>query len=348
MLSQFVKNGITQVRDVGGSIAVLHDVSKAISSGEIVGPEFFYTGPMLEKPPLHWEANNKVIPGFTVPIESKDDVDQIMEELVTGGAQLVKTFNKFDLDVYEYLLAQAQKHSLRVVHDPGMPMFQSVPMDKAIDLGITSIEHAMALWSVSLKTELKEEHDLILLDGADETARKTFMAKLTKLGLDSISADKLEKIIDKMLTKDVYLCPTLYVMEFMARQPSSKDTPKEDYEQRKKFFTTLLEVGPYFVGEMAKRKVKLLVGQDNMNPMGTLVEMRLLRDCGMDEPEIIRGATLYPARWLGVEERLGSILPGKQANISVVDKNPLEDIKNIREPYMVIQNGKIVHHKSQK
>ncbi|MFC2165960.1 amidohydrolase family protein [Acidobacteriota bacterium] len=348
VLAKFVHNGVTQVRDVGGPITVLHDLSQATSSGEMLGPEFFYTGPMLEKPPLNWEEHNKILPGFTVPVDSKEEVDRIIPELIAGGAQLVKTFNKFDLDVYEYLLVQARKHSLRVVHDPGRPMFQSVPMDKAIDLGITSIEYAMALWSVSLKDELKDEHDRILAEGDNEPARKTFMAKLTKLGLDSVSTDKLEKIIDKMLANDVYSCPTLYVIELMARQSLPKDTPKEESEQRKKFFSVLMEVGPYFVGEMAKRKVKILVGQDNMNPMGTLVEMRLLSDCGMDESEVIKGATLYPARWLGEEDRLGSITPGKQANISIVDKNPLEDIKNIRNPYMVIKNGKIAHHKSQK
>jgi len=348
VLARFVQNGVTQVRDVGGPITVLHDISQAISNEEMLGPEFFYTGPMLEKPPLHWEEHNKILPGFTVPIDSKEDVDRIIPEIVAGGAQLVKTFYRFDLDIYAYLLAQAHKHSLRVVHDPGRPMFQSVPMDKAIDLGVTSIEHAMALWSVSLKDELKDEHDRILSEGADETARKAFIAKVGEIGVDSVSTEKLGKIIDKMLANDVYLCPTLYVIEFMARQQKPKDTPKEEYEQRKKFFTTLKELGPYFVGEMAKRKVKLLVGQDNMNPMGTLVEMRLLSDCGMEESEIIRGATLYPARWLGVEERLGSISPGKQANISIVDKNPLEDIKNIRDPHMVIKNGKIAHHKSKK
>lgn len=348
LLAQFVQNGVTQVRDVGGPVKVLQEISESILSGEMLGPEFFYTGPMLEKPPLNWEDYNKVLPGFTIPVESREDVDLIILELIAGGAQLIKTFNKFDLDVYQYLLAQARKNSLRVVHDPGKPMFQSVPIDKAIDLGVTSIEHAMAVWSVSLKDELKEEHDRILSEGMDENAGKAFMAKVTKLGSDSVSPDKLEKIINKMIANEVYLCPTLYVMEFMSGQPPSKDTPKEEQEQRQKSIATLIEVGSYFVGEMAKRKVKLLVGQDNMNPMGTLVEMKLLSDCGMDVSEIIKGATLYPARLLGVEERLGSISSGKQANISIVDKNPLEDIKNIRDPFMVINKGKVVHQKSQK
>jgi hypothetical protein len=66
-------------------------------------------------------------------------------------------------------------------------------------------------------------------------------------------------------------------MEFMARQPTPKDEPTEENKQRKKFFSTLLEVGPHFVKEMAQR-----------------------------------------------------------------------NIKNIRNPYMVIKKGKIVHHKTPK
>ncbi len=46
-LRAFVANGITQVRDVGGAIDVINQMSKRISSGEILGPKIFYSGPML-------------------------------------------------------------------------------------------------------------------------------------------------------------------------------------------------------------------------------------------------------------------------------------------------------------
>ncbi|MBN1225325.1 MAG: amidohydrolase family protein, partial [Candidatus Aminicenantes bacterium] len=302
ILSRFVQNGITQVRDVGGPIDVLHEISQAVSKGEMLGPEFFYTGPMLEKPPLHWEEHNKRLPGFTVAVDTREDVDRILPELVEGGAQLVKTFNKFDKQIYAYLLEKARAHSLRVIHDPGMPFFQMIPMEQAIDMGVTSIEHAMAPWHLALKDEYQEEYETLLAQGADEDKQNAFRQKMGLLGANSVSPENLERIADTMLAKKVYLCPTLYVMEFLARQPSPKDKSKEEQEQQKKFLAGMIEVGCLLVRELAQRNVKLLVGQDNINPMGTLVEMRLLNKCGVDEPEIIRGATLYPALWLGVED----------------------------------------------
>lgn len=51
-LESLVQNGITQLRDVKGPIDVLYEISQAVSRGEILGPKLFYTGPLLEKPPL--------------------------------------------------------------------------------------------------------------------------------------------------------------------------------------------------------------------------------------------------------------------------------------------------------
>jgi imidazolonepropionase-like amidohydrolase len=70
--------------------------------------------------------------------------------------------------------------------------------------------------------------------------------------------------------------------------------------------------------------------------------MKKLRERGLSELEIIRGATIYPAQWLGVEDRYGSISPGVLANLVILDENPLEDISHFESPYMVIMNGQVV------
>ena len=106
------------------------------------------------------------------------------------------------------------------------------------------------------------------------------------------------------------------------------------------------EVSRFFVAELTKRKVKLLVGHDGPSPEGIFADMRLMKACGVSEVEILRGATLYPARWLGEEARLGSIAPGKEANLLVLDANPLEDIESIRSTFLVVQRGKIVFRQS--
>ena len=317
-LRSFVTHGITQVRDVGGPIDILYKMHERISSGEILGPKIFYSGSMLEKPPLFYVKKNKILPGLQLGISSKQDVDRILLEFARKGACMVKTYNKMDLDVYQHLLSEAKKLGLRVVHDPGRYLFHGIPMDLAIDLGVTSIEHGVSPWPVVLKDALKKEHDRLMADDIDETEREDFMSKVLELGVESISMDKLQTLIDKVLENDVYFCPTLWIYG------------NEDI----------------FTQEFIKRKVKNLVGHDGCSPTLLFTEMKKLRERGLSELEIIRGTTIYPAQWLGVEDRYGSISPGVVANLVILDENPLEDIGHFESPYMVIMNGRVVFKRS--
>lgn len=317
-LRSFVANGITQVRDVGGPIDILSKMSKRISSGELLGPKLFFSGPMLQRAPIFQKKKNKILPGFAVSINTREDVDRLLPEFARKGACMVKTYDKMDLDVYKHLLAVAKKHGLRVVHDPGRYLFHGIPMDLAIDLGVTSIEHGVAPWPVVLKDELKEEHDRLMAENVDQAARESFIDKVIELGIDSISMGKLQRLIDKVLENDVYICPTLWMYGY------------EDI----------------FTREFIKHKVKILVGHDGISPTLLFTEMKMLRKRGLSELEIIRGATIYPAQWLGVEDSYGSISPGVLANLVILDENPLEDIGNFESPYMVIMNGRVVFTRS--
>ncbi len=122
-------------------------------------------------------------------INSKEDVDRVLTELAQKGACMVKTYNKMDLDVYKHLLAVAKELGLKPVHDPGRYLFHGIPMDLAIDLGVTSIEHGIAPWPIVLKDEFKREHERLLAENADEAAQEALMDKVIRLGIESISMD---------------------------------------------------------------------------------------------------------------------------------------------------------------
>jgi len=344
-LEDFVRHGITFARDVGGPHELLKKIKAQVLNGEIVGPELFFTGPMLEKSPMHWTPHNKILPGFTVGMNTKEDVDRMILQLVKSGACMVKTFNKMDLDIYKYIVAAADKNGLKVVHDPGSPLFHMIPMDLAIDLGVKSIEHGKAPWPVVLKDELQKEHDKLLQENAEETKRNIFTTRVFQAGIESVSKNKLNHLIEKMLQHNVYFCPTLQVFEQMMDEPPTEGVSKEEHAARVAGMKSMRKVGKYFTEEIFNKGVKILVGQDGVLPAGTFAEMRILKERGLPESEIIKGATLYPAEWLGVSDRLGSIAPGKQADIVILIKNPLEDISNIETTFLVLMNGKVISKK---
>jgi imidazolonepropionase-like amidohydrolase len=348
-LAAFSAGGITQVRDVGGPIEVLSKMSRRVAAGEIAGPEIFYAGPMLEASPLTWEGMNEDLPGFTVAIDTPEEADSVVADLARQGASMVKTFNKFDPDVYRHLLAAAARCSLRVVHDPGEPLFNAIPMDLAVDLGVTSIEHAKAPWPFALTDDLRRVHDSLLVAGPDQ-ARMGFMARVVALDTASVSMERLHQVGRMMIERGAYLCPTLDALLFVEdvafeqarEQLQTDEVPEPIKGVIRAQISAMQSVSRLCVRELAAQGVKMLVGQDGFEARETFAEMNLLEECGLSQVEIIRGATIYPARWLGVDDRLGSIAPGKEASLLVAAENPLEDVARLAAPSVVIQKGKII------
>jgi hypothetical protein len=92
--------------------------------------------------------------------------------------------------------------------------------------------------------------------------------------------------------------------------------------------------------------VPILVGTDlgaSLVYPGSSVheEMRLLvEQGGMTPLEVLRGATLYPARTLGLASSAGSIAVGKEADLVLLDANPLDDIRNTQRIRAVVLDGR--------
>jgi imidazolonepropionase-like amidohydrolase len=335
-LEGFVSRGILQVRDVGGPLDVMRRLNGRIESGEIAGPDIYYTGPMLEHTPLTWQNLNEQEPGLTVPADTNEQVDSLLAALSSGGARCVKAFGKFDRAVFAHLVERATALGLPVVHDPGPPLFHQVPMDVSIELGVRSIEHAKAPWPIVLRPDLQVEHDSLLARNAGQMEKMPFVMKVAALSVDGISNEKLDALADRMVARRVYLCPTLHVFDVLGEDSTSVPAPMRPV------VAAMEKISRHVTARMAARGVSIMVGQDGIDPKATLAEMILLRDCGVPSAEILRGATIHPARFLGMEDRLGSIAPGRLANIVILDKNPLEDIGNVGTVSLVIQHGKVV------
>jgi imidazolonepropionase-like amidohydrolase len=68
-------------------------------------------------------------------------------------------------------------------------------------------------------------------------------------------------------------------------------------------------------------------------------ELALLVQAGLTAQEALNSATLLSAQWLGIDKQIGSIEPGKFADLILLDKNPLTDIHHTRKIAGVFVNG---------
>ncbi len=71
-------------------------------------------------------------------------------------------------------------------------------------------------------------------------------------------------------------------------------------------------------------------------------EVGFLVDEGVSTFDAIRGATSLAAEMLGVSDRTGSVRPGLDADLVLVDRNPLEDVRSLQDVLLVISNGHVV------
>ncbi|MFQ5749694.1 MAG: amidohydrolase family protein, partial [Planctomycetota bacterium] len=87
-----------------------------------------------------------------------------------------------------------------------------------------------------------------------------------------------------------------------------------------------------FVNEYKNRGGRVCVGSDSgfiykLYGFGTVRELELLQEAGFHPLEVVRAATLDGAEVLKMDDRIGSVEPGKLADLLLVEENPLEDFK---------------------
>ncbi len=338
VLADFIRRGVTQVRDLGGPVETLQRMKRDVSKNTMPGPDIFYAGPMLEMPPLSGAVMNERWPEWTVAVESETRIEEIVASLESEGVSCLKIFGRFEDKVLKAFISYAEKVGLPVTCDPGPTFFHDIDIRRGIGMGLRCYEHAKSLWYDVLEDSMKDEHDR--LRTAEPGQRKIFVSRLMSLGPESISLSKLNELAGVMAENKVMLCPTLNIFEYYYEKPEVfTDQEPEKYGP---IFKTLLEVSRIIVEQLAESGVRMLVGQDGYISRFTHREMILLAECGLSATDIIKGATLYPAEWLGVGDTFGSIAVGKTANLVILNGNPFEDIRNIQSIHTVIFNGRIV------
>ena len=92
---------------------------------------------------------------------------------------------------------------------------------------------------------------------------------------------------------------------------------------------------------MQKAGVGILAGSDEQGGFWLHDELQIFVDAGLTTLEALQTATINPAKYLGREDELGTISPGKFADIVLLNANPLEDIRNTLDIDSVILKGRV-------
>jgi imidazolonepropionase-like amidohydrolase len=341
-LPLFIANGVTGVRDMGSELEVLQQWRKEIAARTLIGPRMVISGPMLDGPQPRFPSS--------IAIATPEDGRRAVDDLKRRGADFIKLQSLIPREAVFAIADEARKQGIPFVgHVP-----DAVRASEASNAGQKSFEHLIGIFEGS--SPLEDE----FLKGAKGPGK--FLASY-----DPARAAKLFTLLAKNHT---WQCPTL-VWERggnlideadFAHDPRAKYVPAswkdvtwkrfteqivhefntDDLATRKRFVEKELEV----VNTMHRARIPFLAGTDT--PPGVYVfpgfslheELQRFVAAGFTPMEALQTATLNPAKFLGMEDRLGTIEQGKLADLVLLDANPLEDIRNTQKIAAVIVNGR--------
>lgn len=315
----YLTHGITSLRDPGQWIEA-YDAARKLSAPL---PRLFLCGPHLDTPPPAYPADSFIV-------RDAEETRLAVNRFVDAGASAIKVYYRLPLALIRVAIETA--------HARGVPVTSHLEIEDASDViraGIDGVEHATSFGTALLPLREAEKYRQSVL--ADNNARREGRYKVwDSINLDTPRARALSKLI---VDHGIFVSPTLAVFE---RQTGDKDTTAmhvHAFRQMEAFVRLVHAAG-----------AKVVVGSHSDVPHAKRGwayqrELELLVESGLTPMEAIVAGTMENARFFRIADRLGSVEPGKLADLVLVDGDPLKDISNMRRVKRVMLNGRWIETK---
>jgi imidazolonepropionase-like amidohydrolase len=356
-----VANGITTVRDMGGSVELLKRLRAEIESSQRIGPQIFLTGPYLDGNPPSFQPS--------IVVQNASEAIAAVDELKANGVDSIKVQSRLQPEAYFAIASESKKLGIRFVgHVP-----DSITAAEASDAGQASIEHltGVLLGCSSLEQLLREEKLKSSRTAATPQALRAEQRMWQEKLLNSIDPDKSATLVAEFTrnhTWQVPTFPTLVHIGFLTPQTDLRNDrvlryvpgnlkaiwnqvraaqldgySGEDFALRQSVISASLRI----VGQMNAAGVAIMGGTDtaapNVIPGVSLHEdLDYLVRSGLTPMQALQAATLRPAEFLGRSAEQGTIQVGKRADLVLLDANPLADIRNTQTIDTVVVNGRLI------
>ena len=319
---QLLMSGVTTVRELGAPLEDVLDVKQRIEKGEIPGPRLFVSGPFIQRRPyFDYEKT------FRWGVDGPDDARAKVQKLVDAGVDFIKLIDQ------DQLTEDEVRAVVETAHRGGKTVVAHGHREDEIRVGL---RHGV--------------------DGFEHTGLATG---------PGYPEDILAGLRKRNNT--LYWCPTiegLFLADYTARVfPERLDDPAwraglpkemaDDIRQSLKGVTALdyftltfrrLPTLPAKFQQLRDTGVTMLVGTDsgipgNFHTDSTWRELQTWVRLGMTPMQAIAGATRWPARFLKKDKELGTLAPGRYADVIAVRGDVLTHIDLLQRVDVVVKNG---------
>ena len=333
--------GVTSLRDMGNDNANLQQMIAEERAGTLLMPRIVPAGF------LEGESGQSARNGFVV--SDLAGAREAIDWYADNGYGQLKIYNSFPKDILPQTVAYAHGKGLRV--SGHVPVF--LRAQDAIDAGYDEVNHINQLL---LNFLVKPDTDTRTLERFYLPARE-----VADLDLDSAP---VQDFIATLARRQVVIDPTLATFEFLhqrngeispifagiedhvppdvqrGRRAAEMDIPDDGTGARyRDSYAKMVE----FVGRAYRAGVPLVAGTDEVPGFTLQHELALYVRAGLSPAQALQVATWNGAKYSGTLDRLGSIAPGKQADLLLVGGDPTRDIGDIRKVATVIKGGAIYY-----
>src|SRR6266567_1848979 len=353
-----IANGVTGVREMGTYVplATIKGIRKQIADGKLLGPRIFAAGPVVDGRFKDWTNLN-----VTSGAEAREAVRSLKQQ----GADFIKVYDSLSRPAYFAIAEESRRQGIAFVgHMP-----YAINPREASAAGQKSIEHLTGIVAAcsTEEAEIRRQYDEALQE-PDFSLAAVKGVRADIRAADTFSSERCAEVARIFRAHRTWQCPTLVAQ----RPPYAYDAPSTANDWRLKYvpkqwtsdwmpendifmkdFTAADQAGFWrlyrrwveLVGTLQRGGVNFLAGTDLVRPFiyagfSLHEELQLLVSAGLSPTEALKTATLNPAKFLGIEDSLGTVDKGKLADLVVLDDNPLEDIRNTQKIRAVIVNGK--------
>ncbi len=304
--------GVTTSHDPSNNTEAVFSNAELIRSGAKLGPRLFSTGAILYGAETPYKA----------VVETYEDALSHLRRQKAAGAFSVKSYNQQRRDARQMIIKAARELEMLVVPEGGSLLYLNESM--VLD-GHTGVEHSLPVPRLY--------NDLVTLFGKSRVGYTPTMI----VGYGGLSGE-------------YYFYQHANVWE-NERLATFVPRAVVDARSRRRQMAAEEDFNHVLIGKGAKQILDAgglvqLGAHGQLQGLGAHWELWMLQQGGMSNLEALRSATINGAKYLGLDAEIGSLEQGKLADLIVLDRNPLENIRNSESGWLVMVNGRLYDAKT--
>lgn len=330
--------GVTSVRDLANDIDAVLDLKKQWDSGTAIGPRIILAG--IIDGPGPFAGPTKVI------VDTEAEAKAAIDRYASLGYEQIKIYNSVRKGLVPFIVRYSHQRGRRVSgHVPAFMRAEDV-----VRLGYDEIQHTNFLF-------LNFYRDL-----TDTRGPARFIA-VAQRGADlDFDSEEVRSFIALLKERGTVIDPTVSVLEelFTARKGTTSPVyeaiaqrlppqvrrntitgglpvPEGMDAKYRQSFRKVLQM----VKALYDAGIPIVAGTDAFAGFALHRELENYVDAGIPAPKVLQLATLGAARIMKRDRELGSVAPGKLADVILVDGNPAERISDIRRVSLTIKDGRM-------